>query len=436
MNNLKREPSGIGGWLLLLVINLSAIAPLASIGLLFGEIAKEERAYPQLLNLDKWASYKTITWCYTAVIIALCIYAGIILVRSKTWVSVQRSIIIFWIVWPFSDIFQVSLLTFLFGNNFITAHTVGTFIGSILAATIWTAYLLKSIRVRNTYGEPEMHQDNKNVQAPKLNPVITSMDPVKFEGSPKKSKQQPPVKQEDSSMSKDDSNTIPQDISSIEQKILALESLEAPVDLPLNIDDDIVYEKAFKEIEDKKVHKASWARAFSETEGDEKKTKALYIKLRVANMKKVLRQKEEKKLDDERRIRKLREKKLRRLETIKKTKSLTESKEQLINSLGEKWENLVRKYEKILAVDHLEDYLYDIAEISLYGRTHYANWLMHAKIDWIRKNVEKGPNDRLLGHYGIILIFALERGIDIQSAKEWGRPSRFKVLNAPGNDVK
>ncbi len=53
----------------------------------------------------------------------------------------------------------------------------------------------------------------------------------------------------------------------------------------IDISTDSMYEKALEELNDNKPHKASWARAFSEAEGDETKAKALYIEIRVVHLK-------------------------------------------------------------------------------------------------------------------------------------------------------
>ena len=51
--------------------------------------------------------------------------------------------------------------------------------------------------------------------------------------------------------------------------------------LPMTSDND-VYAAALAEIEEQRVNKGTWARSFAESDGDESKAKATYIKLRVA----------------------------------------------------------------------------------------------------------------------------------------------------------
>ena len=52
----------------------------------------------------------------------------------------------------------------------------------------------------------------------------------------------------------------------------------------LSNSDESLYEQALREVEDENLRKGLWAKAFSESLGDENKTKALYISLRVAQL--------------------------------------------------------------------------------------------------------------------------------------------------------
>jgi len=180
--------------------------------------------------------------------------------------------------------------------------------------TIW--------RYNNPCRESETEQSNKSAQTLKAVNAEPLVEPVNYEPSKKieQPEKEPSIievglpsnKQSEPLWLQDDTNSNPQNISNVEQKILALEKAEIPVVRPSNINSDSMYEQALKEIEDNKPHKASWARAFSETEGDEIKTKALYIKLRVAHLQEGHRQEEERRLNEERRAQDLREQELQR----------------------------------------------------------------------------------------------------------------------------
>lgn len=71
--------------------------------------------------------------------------------------------------------------------------------------------------------------------------------------------------------------------SSIKEPEFIKKNVKASVEKP-NAKDS--YEKAWEELEEGKFDKAIYAKAFADTEGDSEKTKALYIKMRVKQLKK------------------------------------------------------------------------------------------------------------------------------------------------------
>ncbi|MBD5781530.1 hypothetical protein IEN85_18660 [Pelagicoccus sp. NFK12] len=92
--------------------------------------------------------------------------------------------------------------------------------------------------------------------------------------------------------------------------------------------DNRYYEQAFQELSDKTVDTATFAKAYATTEGDESKTKALYIKLRTADLQRLA--KEEKKKKEEEAKQHLR----RQAEQEKKDKELFISQHPNINRIG------------------------------------------------------------------------------------------------------
>ena len=65
------------------------------------------------------------------------------------------------------------------------------------------------------------------------------------------------------------------------------------------IDEDALYEQAMNEIENDTKVKSLWAKAFAHSEGNEEKTKALYIQYRVENLKKIHEETLQKKIREE-----------------------------------------------------------------------------------------------------------------------------------------
>lgn len=159
----KRGPSGIGGWLLLLIVGLMVLGPLLGLGHIYGDITLAEDQYPEIRSLPQWRSFKSGTWLSFLAIAALSIYGGWGLASGKDWSVVNRAIMVLWLgpvgalilnlVVPFSTFGQLNDLNPLVSSLFATIITAG----------IWTAYLLKSKRVRNTYGPPPRYLSNSNV---------------------------------------------------------------------------------------------------------------------------------------------------------------------------------------------------------------------------------------------------------------------------------
>ena len=63
------------------------------------------------------------------------------------------------------------------------------------------------------------------------------------------------------------------------------------------MDEEKIYSTIAKEIESNKLKKGLWTKAFSESEGDEKKTKALYIKYRFDQIQDSNKKEEEEELE-------------------------------------------------------------------------------------------------------------------------------------------
>lgn len=62
ISKAKPAPSGIGGWLFLLVAALLVLGPLLGAGRVNVEIITAEDRYPTLRSLAEWQTHKTVTW--------------------------------------------------------------------------------------------------------------------------------------------------------------------------------------------------------------------------------------------------------------------------------------------------------------------------------------------------------------------------------------
>jgi hypothetical protein len=58
----NRGPTGIGGWLMLLVVGMMVLGPLINGGCIGSEIMEIESRYPRITFLGKWGAFKSATW--------------------------------------------------------------------------------------------------------------------------------------------------------------------------------------------------------------------------------------------------------------------------------------------------------------------------------------------------------------------------------------
>lgn len=150
---VKSGPSGVGGWLLLLVTGMLALGPLLGAGRIGADFMMTENQYPNLVSLAEWNAFKRTTWWAFTVVAAISIYGGWGLVSSRNWSVVNRAKVILWLTGPIASIvLTIFIPLVVFGKTGDSdPQFIGAFIASVIATSIWTAYLSKSKRVRNTY---------------------------------------------------------------------------------------------------------------------------------------------------------------------------------------------------------------------------------------------------------------------------------------------
>lgn len=150
----KPGPRGVGGWLLLLVVGMIVLGPLLGVGRINSDIMMAERQYPYITSMEEWKTYKTVTWWIFLAVSSISFYGGWGLVLGNNGAAVSRAKAILWITGPGASLvldFLVPIMVF-GKSNAGDSQFVGAFIASIIVTAIWTTYLAKSKRVRNTYG--------------------------------------------------------------------------------------------------------------------------------------------------------------------------------------------------------------------------------------------------------------------------------------------
>ena len=146
--------SGIGGWLGFLIISLMVLGPLAGLGKLMNEFQDAERQFPQLITNPQWLNYKQFSWLILTIAAALSISAGYRLWKIHFSESVRFAILALWLSGPLGNFLYFTAAVIVFGSQTMAnalPEMLGGILGSCIAAGIWTAYLMRSIRVQNTY---------------------------------------------------------------------------------------------------------------------------------------------------------------------------------------------------------------------------------------------------------------------------------------------
>lgn len=150
----KHAVSGVGGWLLLLIVGLAILSPLSMLGGTLSNIQKSESLHPFLIGNENWGLYKNWAWINVAVVCSLSIAAGYRLFSIFKYASVIFAVSVLWLRWGISLLIDFgTAVTYLEIPiyAYFSPQVLGQNLGSIIVAAIWTWYLKVSVRVRNTY---------------------------------------------------------------------------------------------------------------------------------------------------------------------------------------------------------------------------------------------------------------------------------------------
>ena len=153
---MNGELRGVGGWLLTFVIIMAVISPAVSAIMVYVELYTGDAAY--LPDLPEFNQLKLFTWILFAVDAAIGWFAAWRLVAIHNWRSVQIAIACIWIgsigllVVGFVGVMQITGLSF---SEVMAASGPRGIVQPLIFSLIWTAYLLKSERVANTYRNPD-----------------------------------------------------------------------------------------------------------------------------------------------------------------------------------------------------------------------------------------------------------------------------------------
>lgn len=160
-----RELRGIGGWLAFFIVVLTVFAPIRAVV----NTATNLYGDPGIASAyaDRWVLLQAIEWGIVAVAIGTYWYLGWRLYAVHVWQSVQLTIAGLWLVPLLMSLIEVIVVGVAAG---IDVDGLRDLVGSVLpelwrpalSAGVWTAYLLRSRRVANTYAR---HPDDDELNA-------------------------------------------------------------------------------------------------------------------------------------------------------------------------------------------------------------------------------------------------------------------------------
>ena len=144
---------GVGGWLLLLIVMLAGYTPVMGFRNLYYDFIVSSRVLPALETNPAWAQYRMAAWIIFGIMCFFCFAAGYALWRIKKPMTIQLTIGVIWLVGSFIPVIQAAAASAIFHFDF--TQTIKPFYivtaTSAVQCAIWTGYLLRSVRVKNTY---------------------------------------------------------------------------------------------------------------------------------------------------------------------------------------------------------------------------------------------------------------------------------------------
>lgn len=149
----KRTREPISGWLALLVAGLVFFGPAVSLGNWASEFSSMEGQHPQLAGSTMYQGYKTGVWSVLLLAAAFNIWAGVTLIRVRAKASVDLAVRALWIAGPGAVFLVSAIIPWLFFGPaaFDISAVVSGLMLSAVVASVWTAYLRRSSKVRRMY---------------------------------------------------------------------------------------------------------------------------------------------------------------------------------------------------------------------------------------------------------------------------------------------
>jgi hypothetical protein len=150
MGYQSAQVRGVGGWLAFFLVTLGVFTPLRAMLLLF-----QISTNPQIAESfgERWPAVRIVYWSLNGTIIAIAWFIAWRLIAVQRWTSVRMAVAGLWAIAILPNIVELVAI------SLITGVSIGTLLASggfslfqpLIYSAVWTAYLLQSARVWNTY---------------------------------------------------------------------------------------------------------------------------------------------------------------------------------------------------------------------------------------------------------------------------------------------
>ena len=143
---------GVAGWLAFLCIIFLILSPARTLILTWVELARTEREVPGVAELPIWGTIKLYSLTFAVIAAGLSIYTGWRLNQVHRPSSVRLAMAMLWLLGPLLVLLDTAIASAAFGVPFaMDEQGWGDLARGVVGASIWTAYLALSRRVKNTY---------------------------------------------------------------------------------------------------------------------------------------------------------------------------------------------------------------------------------------------------------------------------------------------
>ena len=149
----KENLHGVGGWLAFFIFSTMVLSLVLGSGQLYGQFADVLDKHPRLAYNERFNSMKSAYWYAFWFFYAIKFVSGYRLWKIHTWSSVTFAIKAMWFCIVGAAITNIAIADAYVDS--LPSEDIASWLGQVTVSAffglLWTVYLLRSVRVRNTY---------------------------------------------------------------------------------------------------------------------------------------------------------------------------------------------------------------------------------------------------------------------------------------------